>query len=725
VTRIPAPRRLARRGLLGALVVLTAWLLLPIVGTPLLVHFAARAGVEITELDIGILGWRQTTVPRAMFTVHSRHGPIAVALHGVRLAYSLAGPTWDALAIDQASVRVNYQPSQAGRGEGGMPVEMPSDRLSIQQLELIVQGPWGQSELKGRMELRREETGLYTMRTHHDGLSLHVIVSVPAATLQARLAAPTQQTLAELKVDFPNDGTTRATLHADDVVQLVRTLAAGTLLPEGLRERIAPHVAVDAVRTVVLDSQVETNATDARTRVDLQLSQDRTVLATTRLALSRGEPARVEGDVDMPLVTLFDLAAPWLPAEVGRPGAGQVKGRFELSAASAASWSGAGRLRIEGLAWSTAFANVTDAELLVRTTEMNERRIAVSVLLARAGTSLAWADLRLPRAGSWVVDARAALPAATLFDLAAPSLPAGLRKAQFESGRIRAWALFERQTGEWKGGARIALEELTLKLGNARLEDARAEVTFTDPTALRGEVHAEAPVLTLSSAVAGRRLQADARFHPDAWEIDTLRLGLFGGEVALVPTTIPRDGGAVSSALRLRGIDLAQLLRSVDRKELAGSGKLEGALPFVFTFQPPSVEMRDGLIQGVDDGRLEFREPRLKGKNLALKALEDFRYHTLTAGVNYHPSGDYRLGLRLEGHNPALLNAHPLALNLTVKGRLPALLRDGILTGDFDRPVLEWVQANGVSHAGEPNAEDAHPNGTPELKPPEAVRKNR
>jgi hypothetical protein len=705
--------------------VLTAWLLLPIVGTPLLAHFAARAGVEIAELDIGVLGWRQTTVPRAVFTLRSRHGPIVVALHGVRLAYSLAGPTWDALAIDKASVSVDYQPSQAGRGEGGMPVEMPLERLAIQQLELMVQGPWGRSELKGRMELHREETGLYTMRVHQDGLSLHAIVSVPAATLKAWLAAPAHPSLAELKLDFPNDGMTRASVHADDAAQLLQTLAAGTLLPEGLRERVAPSVAVDTMPKVVLDGQVETNAADADTRVELRLSQDRKVLATSRLALSRGEPARVEGDVDMPLITLFDLATPWLPADIGRPGAGQAKGRFELSAASVASWSAVGRLRIDGLAWSTTFANVTDAELLVRTSEMNEKRIAVSVLLTQAGASLAWADLRLPRAGSWVVDARAALPAATLFDLAAPSLPAALRKARFESGRIRAWALFERQTGEWKGGARIALEDLTMKLGNARLEDASAEVSFTDPTAPQGEVHAEAPVLSLSSAVAGRRLQANARFHPDAWEIDTLRLGLFGGEVALVPTTIPRDGGAVSSALRLSGIDLAQLLRSVNRKELAGSGKLEGALPIVFTFRPPSVEMRDGRIRGVDGGRLEFREPRLKGKNLALKALEDFRYHTLTAGVNYLPSGDYRLGLRLEGHNPALLNAHPLALNLNVKGRLPALLREGILTGDFDRPVLEWVQANGINHAGEPDSRDEHPNGTPELQPPAAVRKNR
>jgi hypothetical protein len=80
--------------------------------------------------------------------------------------------------------------------------------------------------------------------------------------------------------------------------------------------------------------------------------------------------------------------------------------------------------------------------------------------------------------------------------------------------------------------------------------------------------------------------------------------------------------------------------------------------------------------------------------NIALKALQDFRYRVLQMELNYDPEGNYVIKTRLEGHNPAIYDGHPIAFNLNITGTLPGLLRSSLLSGDFSGNVLKSIRNN-------------------------------
>lgn len=88
--------------------------------------------------------------------------------------------------------------------------------------------------------------------------------------------------------------------------------------------------------------------------------------------------------------------------------------------------------------------------------------------------------------------------------------------------------------------------------------------------------------------------------------------------------------------------------------------------------------------------------------NLALRALEDFQYDELSASLVYKPDGEYRITARILGRNPKVLDGHPIALNPTIEGRLPALFRAFFITGDFNQAIIRRLQEErGVSTPGE------------------------
>jgi hypothetical protein len=89
---------------------------------------------------------------------------------------------------------------------------------------------------------------------------------------------------------------------------------------------------------------------------------------------------------------------------------------------------------------------------------------------------------------------------------------------------------------------------------------------------------------------------------------------------------------------------------------------------------------------------LRYQAPGATEDNLALKTLSNMRYHSLQAKLNYQPSGDYRVGVRLEGKNPQVLSGHLVAFNLNLTGSLPELIKKGIMAGDFDKPILEQIK---------------------------------
>lgn len=333
------------------------------------------------------------------------------------------------------------------------------------------------------------------------------------------------------------------------------------------------------------------------------------------------------------------------------------------------------------------------------------RRGERSLLQAEIGMTGAEAD----------VHGRLNLPAAEALDVMRPLLPRVVSSWRVSGGAVTGEAAWHRNpAGTVTTHGSLAASGLTLDAGAVRLEAAELVLHLTDLLAPTATASLTAPRVQLGSAVAAGGLAIEASLTGGAVSLGRATLSMFGGAVDLEPAVVELGPDPVALTLRLRELDLAQLLAALSQPGLSGTGNVSGALPLRLSAE--MVELDDGRLIGSGPGVFRYQGPAADD-SLAFRALRNFAYRRLQARVHYRPNGDYGLGIRLEGHNPDVLSGHPIAFNLKLTGRLPELLQQGILAGDFERPVLErYENANPAPKPGQ---------GPAQRKPPPADRRDR
>jgi hypothetical protein len=199
--------------------------------------------------------------------------------------------------------------------------------------------------------------------------------------------------------------------------------------------------------------------------------------------------------------------------------------------------------------------------------------------------------------------------------------------------------------------------------------------------------------------VAGEIMISDAginfRWRDDAIELTAASLHILGGGFAIQPTILRLESKEHRLSVSVAGLDFGQVLAMIDQPGLSGSGRLSGMIPLAFVGD--GIEIKDAELHSTVPGTLRYRVGENAAApidNIALQALQDFRYDTMKIQINYEPDGAYRIRLRLEGRNPDLYNGYPIAFNLNLSGELPSLLRDGILRGNFGEQILKDIQSD-------------------------------
>ena len=178
---------------------------------------------------------------------------------------------------------------------------------------------------------------------------------------------------------------------------------------------------------------------------------------------------------------------------------------------------------------------------------------------------------------------------------------------------------------------------------------------------------------------------------------------LLGGSIKL-QDMVWRPDQEVEFAVDVEGFELKEILALERQPGLTGSGIIDGSIPVMLsngaiTVVGGSLQSRHPggmLIYRRDDvAELVKANPKL---GVALKALEGFHYDTLSATVNYQPSGDMLLALSISGHNPDFENGHQVNLNINVEENVKTLLKSLQLaediTGKIEKRVQEGLKRN-------------------------------
>lgn len=351
------------------------------------------------------------------------------------------------------------------------------------------------------------------------------------------------------------------------------------------------------------------------------------------------------------------------------------------------------RSEIKSAAFMQANPNIADMQFeLTATSADNLDKLQGRLLLTRAKAYLASADMTLkPAKSQWQVDAHLDLAAAELMALLKPWLPGAMNGWQYPAGNVMGTV---RLKGQPKlpivGEVYLKAHHLDVLTGPVKATDGYLRLDVSNFVPLIMAMEADFPTLQLGEKTVIKQLQVNAGLNNRILILERATMPAFGGWLEVLPDKIDISQLPIMLTLGVHDMDLQQLLASLNYPPLSGTGRLNGKLPL--SLSADSIEVRDGELTATQPGVLRYQAPGATEDNLALKTLSNMRYHSLQAKLNYQPSGDYRVGVRLEGKNPQVLSGHLVAFNLNLTGSLPELIKKGIMAGDFDKPILEQIK---------------------------------
>ncbi len=223
--------------------------------------------------------------------------------------------------------------------------------------------------------------------------------------------------------------------------------------------------------------------------------------------------------------------------------------------------------------------------------------------------------------------------------------------------------------------------DITLRLADARLRPPGADVTDI-ATAIRIVAlapPATAPGQTVTATVTGGGLPPAPVTLGFEWRgnrlnVERLEAALAGGRITTTPFAVSAAGPlAVEATLNLADVDLAEVFKLIDIDGLAGTGKLAGSIPL--RWADDRLAINGGQLATAGPGRLSLSSDKLPAAlkqagaevALALTALADFHYDSLSLALDKDAGGQGRIRMAIRGSNPQVMDGQPFVFNINVE----------------------------------------------------------
>lgn len=171
----------------------------------------------------------------------------------------------------------------------------------------------------------------------------------------------------------------------------------------------------------------------------------------------------------------------------------------------------------------------------------------------------------------------------------------------------------------------------------------------------------------------------------DAIEIEQASMSFAEGKVTGGPLQLRLDGGTSKASLQVDNIRLPALAKLTGLEGIEATGSLSGTVPI--QIEGADVKIIDGRLTTQTPGLIRYNPNQTTtaategqgGMTLALQALEDFRYDSITVGVDGSIQDDLEATLAIKGNNPDLYGGYPIDFNLNLTGELANILRDSLV----------------------------------------------
>ncbi|WP_444924507.1 YdbH domain-containing protein [Microbulbifer sp. DLAB2-AF] len=136
-----------------------------------------------------------------------------------------------------------------------------------------------------------------------------------------------------------------------------------------------------------------------------------------------------------------------------------------------------------------------------------------------------------------------------------------------------------------------------------------------------------------------------------------------------------------NSTLYAEHVSLEKLAQETESESFKAKGRLNLTIPI--STGPQGITVKNGHLEAVEPGGElryygAFSQQMLKGNpqlKLISNALEDYDFRTLEGNLQYPPSGDLLLNLKLVGRSESMDSERDLIINLNLENNIPAMLR--------------------------------------------------
>jgi hypothetical protein len=163
--------------------------------------------------------------------------------------------------------------------------------------------------------------------------------------------------------------------------------------------------------------------------------------------------------------------------------------------------------------------------------------------------------------------------------------------------------------------------------------------------------------------------------------VSALGFDFLGGKVEATPFMTTLSDLNLRTDVHLNELSLHDVLQLENQPGLKGDGKLSGTLPIQVTQGKISVNngeiaaIGSGKIQYIADDNVQTMAASNQGLSIALKALSNFNYDTLSAKASYQPNGRLVLNTKLAGQNPDWNNGQAVNFSVNIEENLLQLMK--------------------------------------------------
>jgi hypothetical protein len=160
---------------------------------------------------------------------------------------------------------------------------------------------------------------------------------------------------------------------------------------------------------------------------------------------------------------------------------------------------------------------------------------------------------------------------------------------------------------------------------------------------------------------------------------ERIQMSFAGGRISTSPFAIDPAIPTVDTVLQFEQVDLSEVLKLIGVDGLSGTGRIDGSIPLHLVQN--QVRIDAGRLSASGPGVLHFRSEKLpkeiteagESVELALQAMADFHYDSLTLELNESVNGEGIILCRLRGNNPAVLDGHPINFNIKFESNFDKL----------------------------------------------------